>query len=360
MTVLALATNGKASGRTLIVGSTGFIGRFVAEACIESGRQTYLLVRSGSPPLSSKAQTIHALQNKGATILTGTIADQELMKKILEENKIEVVISAVGGASILEQLKLVHAIKAVGTVKRLLPSEFGHDIDRAYPVEPGLQMYNEKRQVRRAIEEAGIPYTYICCNSIAAWPYHDNTHPADVLPPLDRFHIYGHGNVKAYFVAGGDIGKFTMKVVEDKRTINKSVHFRPPNNQFSINELAALWEKKIQRSLPRVTITEEDLLNAANEKRIPESIVASFTHDIFIQGCQINFALDKPTDLEATSLYPDTPFRSVDECFDEFVSKVLEDRVMSSSKPAVTSEGGLKIPSPTVRSEGFVITLSAA
>lgn len=83
--------------------------------------------------------------------------------------------------------------------QRFLPSEFGHDIDRADPVEPGQSMYNEKRIVRRAIEAAGIPYTYICCNSIAGWPYHDNIHPADVLPPLDRFHIYGDGTVKGSF-----------------------------------------------------------------------------------------------------------------------------------------------------------------
>jgi hypothetical protein len=79
-----------------------------------------------------------------------------------------------------------------------LPSEFGHDIDRADPVEPALTFYNSKRIVRRYIEAAGIAYTYICCNSIAAWPYHDNTHPADVLPPLDRFYIYGDGTVKGF------------------------------------------------------------------------------------------------------------------------------------------------------------------
>lgn len=80
--------------------------------------------------------------------------------------------------------------------QRFLPSEFGHDIDRADPVEPGLSMYKEKRTVRRLIEETEIPYTYICCNSIASWPYHDNKHPSEVLPPLDQFQIYGDGNVK--------------------------------------------------------------------------------------------------------------------------------------------------------------------
>ncbi|KMS97553.1 hypothetical protein BVRB_5g126130 [Beta vulgaris subsp. vulgaris] len=348
--------NAKMGGRTLIVGSTGFIGRLISEACLDSGRSTYLLVRSGSPASTNKAQTIHSLQNKGATILIGTITDQSLMEKILEEYKIEVVISAVGGESILDQLQLVNALKSVGTVKRFLPSEFGHDIDRADPVEPGLQMYNEKKQVRRAIEEAGIPYTYICCNSIAAWPYHDNTHPADVLPPLDHFHIYGDGNVKAYFVDGTDIGRLTIKVINDKRTINKAVHFRPPNNLFSINELASLWEKKINRNLPRVTITEDDLLNAANEMRIPESIVAAFTHDIFIKGCQINFALDRPTDVEATSLYPDTPFRSLDECFDDFVPLIIDGRVMAEKSASGSATEAIKLPG----SEAYAITLSAA
>lgn len=81
-------------------------------------------------------------------------------------------------------------------LQRFLPSEFGHDVDRADPVEPGLQMYEEKKKVRRMTEEAGIPYTYICCNSIASWPYYDNCHPADHPPPLDRLPIYGDGTIK--------------------------------------------------------------------------------------------------------------------------------------------------------------------
>lgn len=67
----------------------------------------------------------------------------------------------------------------------------------------------------------------------------------------------------AYFVAGTDIGKFTMKTVDDIRTVNKSVHFRPTSNLCNINELASLWEKKIGRTLPRVIVTENDLLTAA-------------------------------------------------------------------------------------------------
>lgn len=251
------------------------------------------------------------------------MGDQDFMEKFLRDRMIRIVICVTGGENILEQLALLKAIKAAGTVKRFLPSEFGHDIDRADPVEPGLTMYNEKRRVRRAIEEAGVPYTYICCNSIAAWPYHDNTHPADTPPPCDYFQIYGDGTVKAYFVAGTDIGKFTVKCMSDIRTLNKTVHFRPSGNLVSLNELAILWEKKLGLTLPRVTITEKHLLALADEMRIPESIVASFTHHIFIEGCQVNFSLDKPTDIEATSLYPEAPFRSIDDCLGDFVANMI-------------------------------------
>ncbi|CAL1408308.1 unnamed protein product [Linum trigynum] len=202
--------------------------------------------------------------------------------------------------------------------QRFLPSEFGHDVDRANPVEPGLSFYQQKKQVRRSIEQNCIPYTYICCNSIASWPYHDNTHPSDLPPPLHQLPIYADGAAKAYFVTGADIGKFTMKTVDDPRALNKSVHFRPAVNYHNMNELASLWEEKLGRTIPRVTVTEADLLALAAENRIPESIVASFTHDIFIKGCQSNFEIDGVSDVEASSLYPDETFQTVDRVFADF------------------------------------------
>lgn len=87
--------------------------------------------------------------------------------------KIDVVISAVGGGSLLDQLILVEAIQECGTVKiwnaifgsdvlillwRFAPSEVGHDVDRADSVEPGLTMCNEKRKVRRAVE---VPESHV-------------------------------------------------------------------------------------------------------------------------------------------------------------------------------------------------------
>ncbi|KAL9678893.1 hypothetical protein QQ045_016744 [Rhodiola kirilowii] len=310
------------SGRVLIVGAAGFIGHFVAEASLGAGRPTYVLVRSASATKTKPA--IKALQDKGAIIVHGDINDKDSMERTLKELKIENVISAVGGEAVMDQVPLVQAIKAVGTIKRFMPSEFGHDVDRAAPVEPGMNMYVQKRQVRRMIEDLGVPYTYILCNSIASWPYCNNTHPSEVLPPTDKFHIYGDGNVKAYFVAGSDIGKFTIRTLDDTRTLNKSVHFRPKANYFTINELASLWETKLGHVLPRVTVSEDHLLALASENRIPESVVASFTHDIFIKGCQISFEIEGPDELEVADLYPEEKFITLDRCFDEFYNRLLK------------------------------------
>lgn len=49
--------------------------------------------------------------------LQGSIADQEFTEKLLKVHEIDIVISAVGGATILDQLSLIIAIKNVGTIK---------------------------------------------------------------------------------------------------------------------------------------------------------------------------------------------------------------------------------------------------
>ncbi|XP_028776364.1 leucoanthocyanidin reductase [Neltuma alba] len=303
--------------RVLIVGATGFIGQFVAEASLAAGYATYFLVRPG-PMSQTKSAVVKGLQEKGAMVIYGAINEQELIEKILRDYEINIVISAVGAGNLLDQLVLVEAMKSVKTIKRFMPSEFGHDVDRADPVEPGLGMYKQKRLVRRKVEKAGVPYTYICCNSIASWPYYDNCHPSRSPPPLDQLHIYGDGTIKAYFVGGGDIGKFTMKAASDARTVNKSLHFQPATNYYNMNELASMWETKVGRSIPRLIITEDHLLAVAAENVEPRSIVASFTHDIFIKGCQM-FKPDGPGDEEIGTLYPEEKVRSLEDCFEDFV-----------------------------------------
>ena len=56
------------SGPALVVGATGYIGRFVAEACLDSGRRTFILVRPGNA-CPARAASVDALRHKGAVVI---------------------------------------------------------------------------------------------------------------------------------------------------------------------------------------------------------------------------------------------------------------------------------------------------
>lgn len=65
-------------------------------------------------------------------MLQGTVSDRELMEKILKEHEIEIVISAVGGEQVKDQLPLIDAIKAVGTIKVYLYIQYCFELIKWY------------------------------------------------------------------------------------------------------------------------------------------------------------------------------------------------------------------------------------
>lgn len=66
--------------------------------------------------------------------------------------------------------------------------------------------------------------------------------------------------ISAIFNKEDDIGTYTIRAVDDPRTLNKILYIRPPENTYSFNDLVALWEKKIGKSLQKTYIPEEQVL----------------------------------------------------------------------------------------------------
>ena len=64
----------------------------------------------------------------------------------------------------------------------------------------------------------------------------------------------------AVFNKEDDIGTYTIKAVDDPRTLNKILYIRPPKNIYSFNDLVSLWEKKIGKTLERIYVPEEEVL----------------------------------------------------------------------------------------------------
>ncbi|MCO5580412.1 hypothetical protein L7F22_034278 [Adiantum nelumboides] len=249
--------------------------------------------------------------------LQGTLEDHESLVAAIKQ--VDVVISAIG-SNTLDHLKIIEVIKQVGTIKRFFPSEFGNDVDRVHALEPAkTHVFGLKAQIRRAVEESGIPYTFVVSNGFAGYFLSNLLQHGLQAPPRDKVSIYGSGDVNFITVLEEDVGAYTMKAVDDPRTLNKTLHIRPPANIVSMNSLVEMWETLIGKTLEKVTVTEEDMVKQIQgvcgflaKTPFPGKILPAIFHDIVIQGDQCNFELG-PKDVEATTLYPDHKYTTAKE-----------------------------------------------
>jgi hypothetical protein len=53
---------------------------------------------------------------------------------------------------------------------------------------------------------------------------------------------------------------YTIKTVDDPRTLNKTLYIRPPNNILSQREVVQIWERLIGKELRKSTISSEEFL----------------------------------------------------------------------------------------------------
>lgn len=306
-----------AKSKILIIGGTGYIGKFIVEASAKSGHPTFALVREATLSIPSKSAIIESFKSSGVTFLHGDLYDHESLVKAIKQ--VDVVISTVGQAQLVDQDKLIVAIKEAGNVKRFFPSEFGNDVDRVHAVEPAKSAFSIKVQIRRAVEAAGIPYTYVSSNFFAGYFLPNLSQPGATAPPRDKVVILGDGNPKAIFNKEDDIGTYTIKAVDDPRTLNKILYIRPPGNIYSFNDLVALWEKKIDKTLEKIYVPEAQVLKNIQEAPIPVNVILSISHSVFVKGDHTNFEIEPSFGVEASALYPDVKYTTVDEYLNQFV-----------------------------------------
>ncbi|KAK6137245.1 hypothetical protein DH2020_029016 [Rehmannia glutinosa] len=253
-----------AKSRVLVVGGTGYIGRRLVKASLAEGHPTYILRRPEIGLDIDKLQILMEFKRQGARLIEGSFSDHRSLVEAVKQ--VDVVICAMSGVhfrshNLLLQLKLVDAIKEAGNIKRFLPSEFGLDpAQMEHALEPGRVTFDEKMIVRKAIEEAKIPHTYVSANCFGGYFVGNLSQMETLLPPKHKVLIYGDGNVKAVFMDEDDIATYTIKSIDDPRTLNKTLYLRPPENILSQRELIEKWEKLSGNTLEKITISKQDFL----------------------------------------------------------------------------------------------------
>ncbi|CAO2204979.1 unnamed protein product [Urochloa humidicola] len=299
--------------KILVVGATGHLGRHVVAASARLGHPTFALVRDTAPSDPAKAALLQSFRDAGVTLLKGDLADHGSL--VSAAKAADVVISTVGIRQIADQTRLIDAINEAGNVKRFFPSEFGLDADRSGAVEPIRSLIiNSKAALRRAVEAAGVPYTYAWTGYFFSYGLPGIGQVLAQSPPVDKaVVVLGDGDGKVSYVDEGDIGTYTVMAAGDPRAENKTLYIRPPANTLSHNELLALWEEKTGRRFERVHLDEDAVLKQIQEDPVPfNSILLSIGHAVHIKR-EHEFEIDPSSGVDASELYPDVKYTTVDD-----------------------------------------------
>ncbi|XP_047970791.1 isoflavone reductase homolog [Salvia hispanica] len=302
--------------RILVVGGTGYMGRRIVKASLAEGHPTYILRRPEIGMDIEKLQVLLEFKRQGAVLVEGSFSDHQSLVEAVKQ--VDVVVCTMSGVhfrshNLLMQLKLVDAIKEAGNIKRFLPSEFGMDpAQMMHALEPGRVTFDEKMTVRKAIEAANIPRTYISANCFGGYFVGNLSQMGTLLPPKDKVLIYGDGNAKAVFMDEDDIATYTIKSIDDPRTLNKTVYIRPPENILSQRELVQIWENLSGNTLERTSISGQDFLALMKDADYAGQVGLGHFYHIFYEGCLTSFEIGEDGE-EASRLYPEVQYKRMDE-----------------------------------------------
>ncbi|GAY51547.1 hypothetical protein CUMW_135020 [Citrus unshiu] len=355
--------------KILFIGGTGYIGKFIVEASAKAGHPTFVLVRESTLSAPSKSQLLDHFKKLGVNLVIGDVLNHESLVKAIKQ--VDVVISTVGHTLLADQVKIIAAIKEAGNIKRFFPSEFGNDVDRVHAVEPAKSAFATKAKIRRAVEAEGIPYTYVASNFFAAYFLPNLSQPGATAPPRDKGDVLNHGslvkaikqvdvvistvghtlladqvkiiaaikeagNVKRFFPSefGNDVDR--VNAVEPaksafvtKAKIRRAVEAEGiPYTYVASNFFAGYFlpnlsqpgatapprdKRKIGKTLQRVYVPEEQVLKNIQEAAPPVNVILSIQHSAFVKGDQTNFQIEPSFGVEASQLYPDVKYTTVDE-----------------------------------------------
>ncbi|KAL3497958.1 hypothetical protein ACH5RR_040690 [Cinchona calisaya] len=301
--------------KVLVVGGTGYIGKRIVKACLDQGHETYVLQRPDIGLDIDKIQMLLSFKKQGAHLVEASFSDHQSLVDAVK--LVDVVISTISGVhfrshNILMQLKLVEAIKEAGNIKRFLPSEFGMDPARmGNALEPGRVTFDEKMTVRKAIEEAKVPFTYVCGCCFAGYFVGNLSQLGTLVPPREKVYVYGNGNIKVVYADEDDIATYTVKTIDDPRTLNKTVYLRPPENILTQKQLIEKWEKLVGRELEKCSISAQDFLAPMKELDYASQVGVGHFYHIFYEGCLTNFEAGEDGK-EASELYPEVQYTRMD------------------------------------------------
>ncbi|KAH8825525.1 hypothetical protein DL96DRAFT_1530174 [Flagelloscypha sp. PMI_526] len=289
----------------LLVGATGYTGKQIAKALVETKRfKVSALIR----PSSLSKAAAEEIRSLGVTIISGDIVTDspETLEKHLAG--MDILISTV--QVMVDQRPILLAAKKAN-VKRVVPSDFGPHVD------PGLAiMQDMKLAVRAFIKENAIPHTFIevgwWVNNMYPLPHNMDSY---MIPGLGK-ETYGTGKVPVSWTDYVNIGKLVALIVADPRTLNQAVHAY--DGEATLEETWGAASKVSGEDFSDYArVTAEDIEEKRKINMIHDAIYG-FYAALYVHGSSTVEKAVANGALDSHKLYPDNKPMSLEESIQIF------------------------------------------
>lgn len=255
--------------RVLLIGATGNTGKSILNGLLEYGKYD---VESLVRPASTGKPEVKKIAERGVKIVVADINDPvDDLVPIFQG--IDVIITALDTAAKPAQKNLANAAKRAD-VKRFIPCSWA----TIAPPEGVMLLRTMKEEVFNHIKKLYLPYTII---DVGYW--HQISYPRvpsgrfDSAILLPHNEIHGDGNTPNMLSDLRDIGRWTARIIEDERTLNKYVYAY--SDVLSENQVVAAVEEisgeKVETKKLSVEKAEAELNEArANSEKDPNNGLA--------------------------------------------------------------------------------------
>ena len=296
--------------KILIAGATGNLGPHLVKAFVNQGHQVSAIMRQSS--LANPDKT-NPLKDQGVALIEADLEDDQSLLTACEDQQI--VISALGGGQILQQVNLAKAAK-VASAERFIPSEFGVD-----PIAAGsgsCDLFDAKAAAQEQIKAVGIPYTMIYTNGFMEF-WGTGLGQLGAMAPPDSVQVFGSGNVEAFMTSLADIAEYTCAIIDDPSTENHEIYVQA--NKISQNELINTWERLSGKTVEQVAVAGSDLDKIIDSSTTPETmmqrIFTQLHRSVWVRGDTMKI---RSQVLSAHKLYPQINPISIEDYFSNFLT----------------------------------------
>ena len=200
------AYGGNAMKKVLIIGSTGYLGKYLVQECKRQGYWVRALARN--------PQKLEKIKDCIDHLFIGEVTRPETLKGVCDD--IDVVISALGVASSRTDEKIPMEDVDYGGNKNVLDRAISASVKKfifvsfiVSPVYEHLEITLIKKMFEKVLIESGIDYCIVRPTGFFA-----DMKEFYALARKGRVYLMGHGNYKGNPIHGSDLAQFCVEAID--------------------------------------------------------------------------------------------------------------------------------------------------